>query len=92
MRSRSLPLAAATGALVLIACHKGSQADILVGTTGTTSYAVAVCTVRDAQGRCIQATCKADEKSDCTLFADICLEYDFHYSGTKDSGTCNIVL
>ena len=79
-------------ALALSACKRGSQADILVGTKGTTTYAVAECVARDAEGRCVQATCRADEKSDCTLFADICLEYDFHYAGTKDSGTCSLVL
>jgi hypothetical protein len=82
-------------ALALSACRRGSQADILVGTTGpttSTTYAVAECTAKDAQGRCVQATCRADENSDCELFAEICLDYDFHYEGTREKGTCSLIL
>lgn len=79
-------------ALALSACGKDHQPDVLGGAGGKVSYAVATCTAKDKNGLCLQATCKADEKSDCTQFADICLEYDHHYAGTKEGGTCSQIL
>ena len=81
-------------ALALSACERGSQSDILVGTNGTATptYAVVECVARDAEGRCVKATCRADEQSDCTRFAAICLQFDFHYAGTTASGTCSLIL
>jgi hypothetical protein len=92
MNGRYIPILVV--ALALGACERGSQSDILVGTTGTVTptFAVAECVARDGEGRCVKATCRADEESDCTRFAAICLEFDFHYAGTAASGECSLIL
>jgi len=47
------------------------------------------CTVPNSDGvRCNVKTCKADQASDCAVFADRCVQSGHNYSGGKDSGTC----
>jgi hypothetical protein len=53
------------------------------------------CEVAHPDGvQCNKKACKKDETGpgDCADFAKRCLEYDHHYSGTKDGGTCSRVL
>jgi hypothetical protein len=47
------------------------------------------CTVPNADGvRCNVKTCKADEASNCAVFADRCVESGNDYEGNSQSGTC----
>jgi hypothetical protein len=55
----------------------------------TPVYKTTQCTVPNADGvRCNVKTCKADQASDCAVFADRCVQSGHSYSGNKDSGTC----
>ncbi len=77
-------------ALLGTSCSKATKEDVL-GTTGGTKvvYATTECTVPNDDGvRCDQKTCKADARSDCSVFMDRCTESGHNYDGDKNQGTC----
>jgi hypothetical protein len=49
-------------------------------------FAENVCT-KTIEGKCVVATCRQDQKSDCRRFANGCLDTGHHYTGTAAGGT-----
>lgn len=74
----------------LVACGpKNGGPDILQDNKVTTIARETKCTVGNADGvRCDRKTCKKDQRSDCTDFADRCQKYGHTYEGDNDSGEC----
>jgi hypothetical protein len=86
-------LIAVTALLALGTCSKVDTVNVLDQDTGTRAvYATTTCVVGNPDGvRCDKKECKADKDSDCQKFAEGCLKYGNHYSGTSDAGTCSRV-
>lgn len=57
-----------------------------------TPYFEMQCTKNASTGECLQASCKADQNSDCTSFVSGCFRNDGAYSGTAEGGTCTKIL
>jgi len=53
------------------------------------------CLKRDADGKCLANKCTEGPGGatyDCGSFAKACVDADLHWSGTKQGGTCSVVL
>jgi len=57
----------------------------------TVVYFTSTCTAK-ANDECVQYTCKQDDKSDCSGFANGCVKGGNHYAGTQEGGKCTKVL
>jgi hypothetical protein len=84
---RILPAAIA---LLLGGCSSMYGANVMDVDNGPTPvFKTTRCTVPNDDGvRCNVKTCKADQASDCAIFADRCVQSGHSYSGSKESGTC----
>lgn len=49
------------------------------------------CTARDDEGRCVSATCEADEESNCATWLFWCWWYGYQPTGDAQSATCTRV-
>lgn len=62
---------------------------------GTTDSSVVqrklTCTARNNEGRCVSATCEADEVSDCATWIFWCWWYGYVSTGDAQSATCTDV-
>lgn len=83
-------LSAAAVSLLLGGCASMHNANVMDVDNGSTPvFKTTRCTVPNDDGvRCNVKTCKADQASDCAIFADRCVQSGHSYSGTKESGTC----
>ena len=57
----------------------------------TVVYFTSTCTAK-ANDECVQYTCKQDDKTDCSGFANGCVKGGNHYAGTQEGGKCTKVL
>ena len=75
--------------VAIAACNPKGGPDILQDNKVTTVARETQCTVGNPDGvRCDRKTCKKDQRSDCTDFADRCVKYGHTYEGDNDSGEC----
>ena len=86
--NRMLP--AAIALLLLGGCSSMHGVNVMDVDNGPTPvFKTTRCTVPNDDGvRCNVKTCKADQASDCAIFADRCVQSGHSYSGSKESGTC----
>jgi hypothetical protein len=58
---------------------------------GTSVYFTMECSKKIGD-QCVQATCKADQTSNCGDFAKGCLNNDGYYQGSGAGGTCSLIM
>ena len=94
-KQMSPQLKSIVAAMILVgACNRGDPqtTDPLGETKGTDTIArILTCEATDSEGKCTKKSCKEDDKGDCASYAQICIEADLHWNGTRHAGTCSKV-
>ena len=93
----NLPLSAILAATLVLAGCDARRDPLATDPLGNVQASEAVgrtmtCEARDANGNCLKNTCKADAAGDCATFAGYCVNAGEHWSGTKEGGSCTMVL
>lgn len=78
--------------LLLTACQTGGDDPDPFTAVGGALPFKQECVARDEQGGCLKYTCRKDDESDCSGFANGCVKGGNHYAGTAEGGACSKVL